>query len=112
MVFLLHVIADFGFQPRRLAQNKYRNLKLIVVHVLMYTAVVGFAVGYDPLLLLAIAVPHGIIDYFGLGGRWLVAQGAPRDPAEWNEWDRIVYVVLDQTLHVLCLLPVAALPLS
>lgn len=44
LVYLLlaHFIADFVFQSRWMGDNKYKSLKALSAHVLVYTFVIGF----------------------------------------------------------------------
>lgn len=69
MELLAHLIGDYLLQPRSLFQGKQGNLLWSLVHGMIYS-IPFLWITQDLLLLSAIAVGHGLVDFLCLGGRW------------------------------------------
>lgn len=107
-----HVIGDFFLQTRSMAENKYQPGRpghlWCSIHVAVYTATVALcAHEASAAFLAAVALPHWLVDRFSLAYRWmrLIGRGemlkskSPVDAA----FGAIVYVTLDQAIHLGCL---------
>ena len=107
-----HLVGDFFFQLKDMADNKYRpgpkGFFWCTVHVLVYTLTVAVFVGnFSPLFLLGVYVPHWIVDRWSLAFHWmkmvgrgdLITNANPQKAA----FGAIIYVVIDQTIHLGCL---------
>lgn len=113
-MLLGHLVGDFLFQPKWMALGKsergWNGALICAVHVILYTLVIGvFADIWHLGFLLAVAVPHYIIDRNSLAMSWLRATGG-RIPDNLNPkdiWDipftAIMYTVNDATIHLLFL---------
>lgn len=111
MAFLVgHLLGDFMFQNDWMASRKNVSTWHCLVHVLIYSTIVTLCVhlyhgASSPRLFLLIAVPHFIIDRFGLPRRWMRFYGqnyfavGPMSP--WS------IVAVDQAMHAGCLLAAA-----
>lgn len=109
-----HLVGDFIVQPKWMAMGKadkgWRGALTCTLHVLMYTLCIAVFTGlWDAQILLAIAVPHWIIDRHSLAALHLGTIGGrtpknvdtndPFDPA----FTAIMYTVVDLTMHLLFL---------
>lgn len=62
ILLLAHLLADFPFQPERIAINK-RKIPVLTFHIAIVTVVALLALGYfAPAILIPIAVTHFFID--------------------------------------------------
>lgn len=123
-----HFVGDYLLQNQWMATEKSfpgkRGHIACTIHVALYTLAVALFVGWHPLFLLVVAVPHWIIDRWSLGGKLLylkngygpfkgVWEKAPvcaapaPDLLERNVWKTAfaapVYIFNDNTLHWVCL---------
>ena len=70
-----HFVGDYLFQNQWMATRK--SLKgmpghiACTIHILLYIFAVALFVGWHPLFLLVVAVPHWIIDRWSLANYWL-----------------------------------------
>lgn len=116
--FLGHLIGDFIFQTKEMAlrksENGWKGFWFCTLHVLIYTTSVAVLTqNFSPLFLLSVSVPHWIIDRYSLASVWLkFIKGRTFDAAytstdKYREFDisftSIVYTVVDNTFHILCL---------
>lgn len=107
-----HFIGDFFFQSETMANNKYRSgwkgYIWCSIHVLVYTFFVAVFVGnFSPLFLLGVYLPHWIVDKWSLAFRWMKLMGRgdlinSSDPKKVS-FGVVIYVVIDQTIHLGCL---------
>ncbi len=107
-----HLIGDFFFQFRVMADNKYlpgwRGFFWCSVHVLIYTLfVASFVQNFSLIFLVGVYLPHWFVDRYSLAYQWMrVTGGAPliinSDPKK-ASFGAIIYVVIDQTIHLGCL---------
>lgn len=134
LMMFAHFVGDYLFQNQWMAIGKsYPGLRghlACTVHIFFYTLAFRLIVGIsDPLVLLAIAVPHWLIDRWSLAkyvlsfkngyGMHEVWEKAPLcaapdpDKLASNVWKvsfaAPVYIMNDNTLHWLCLLLTARL---
>jgi Protein of unknown function (DUF3307) len=125
-----HFVGDYIFQNQWMAIGKsqpgWKGTLACTVHVLLYTLAVALFIGWNPLFLLVVAVPHWIIDRWSLATYILqfkngyhpfkeTWQQTPKslDPAVEEEklilnvWKVAfaapVYIFNDNTLHWVCL---------
>ena len=113
-----HVGGDFLFQTEWQATTKGRGFgdpegrRALVLHVLTYTsaylpALVWIALNHDVLRAfivgVAVAVPHILIDDGRIVRGWLAAVKHVPQP------DRMLRLMVDQSMHVVCLLGAALL---
>lgn len=109
-----HLVGDFLAQPKWMAMQKgdrgWRGAVICTLHVIVYTLCVAFFTGvWSPLILLAVAIPHWVVDRLSiakihlkvLGGRtpWNINKDDPFDVA----FTAIVYTIVDMTIHLLFL---------
>lgn len=109
-----HLLGDFVAQPKWMAIQKgqagWRGAWICTIHVLIYTLCVALLTDvWNLWALMAIAVPHWVIDRISLakihlkilGGRtpWNLDEDDPFDPA----FTAIMYTVVDATIHLLFL---------
>lgn len=122
-----HFVGDYLLQTQWMATRKtiegWEGHKACTVHVLLYMLAVALFTGWYPLFLLAIGIPHWIIDRWSLGGVWLkwkngyslhkvwrqaplCANPAP-DELQQNVWKVAfaapVYIFNDNTMHWVCI---------
>lgn len=111
---ILHCIGDWLLQSEFVALNKTHNFMVRFLHVFLYTFVFSFFLEWP--YLLWIGVSHFIIDsykplyYF----RKLMGDSSAEDIESFKESFKtvrgfVVYVNMDQILHLLTLVPVAVL---
>lgn len=107
-----HILGDFFFQTKKMANMKNRQgwsgVLWCSIHILVYTAILALSTGnFSPLFLLGVAVPHWVIDRWSFAYQWMRIVGRSELLKSANPQDAsfgaIIYVVLDQTLHGLCL---------
>lgn len=107
-----HLIGDFFLQNKDMANSKYRpGLKGLLwcsTHVLVYTLTVGLFVGnFSPLFLLGVYIPHWIVDRWSLAYHWMRVIGRgdllKSDNPQEASFGGIIYVTIDQTIHLGCL---------
>jgi hypothetical protein len=125
LALLGHLVGDYLLQTKHMALTKsapgWQGAVTCTVHVVIYTTAVGaFWRTAQPLVILAVAAPHWLIDRYSLATWWLrlirgrTFEGAMR-ATEHREFDiaftAIVYTVTDNTMHLLCLWAVIVLPL-
>ena len=116
--FLGHLIGDYLVQTKYMALHKSKkNWSGIVTcswHVALYTlAVCVMLWKFDLFLILAIYIPHWIIDRWSLASVWLrLIKGRTFEAAylsndQFREFDiaftSLVYTVVDNTMHLLSL---------
>ena len=107
-----HFVGDFFLQSRDMADNKYRSgwkgFLWCSIHVFVYTFVVAvFTDNFSPLFLLGVYLPHWIVDRWSLAFHWMKLIGRDdlinnHDPQK-TSFGVIIYVVIDQTIHLGCL---------
>lgn len=107
-----HFIGDFLFQTRNMASNKYvsgwRGFSWCTIHILVYTLTMTlFTNIYSPIFIIGISIPHWIIDRYSLGYQWMKlidrSYMLNSDKSIENSFGSIIYVVIDQTFHFICL---------
>jgi len=107
-----HFIGDFFFQVRDMADNKYRagwkGFLWCSIHVLIYTLVVAMFTGnFSLLFLLGVYLPHWIVDRWSLAFHWMKFIGRSdlinNSNPQKASFGVIIYVVIDQTIHLGCL---------
>ena len=107
-----HIIGDFFFQFSSMADNKYRTgLKGFLwcsIHVAVYTAFVASVSGnFSLIFLLAVYIPHWLVDRYSLAYKWMKFTGSAPLMMSMNPKDAsfgaIIYVVIDQTIHLVSL---------
>ncbi len=112
VLVIAHLIGDFMFQTTNMADRKYLAGWLgtlwCTLHVTIYTAGLAFALqSMSPYLLLGIFVPHWLIDRYSLSYHWMQLIGraallSHKHPTK-AAFGAIIYVVTDQTLHLVSL---------
>lgn len=111
-LILGHIIGDFFFQFSFMANNKNKTgIKGFIfcsTHVLVYTLFVACIVGnFSPVFLLAVAIPHWLVDRYSLAYTWMKFTGSAPLMTSINPKDAsfgvIIYVVIDQTIHLVSL---------
>jgi hypothetical protein len=122
-----HLIGDYLLQPRWMALGKstagIRGVAICTLHALVYTGAVCAMIGtLHPLIIMAVALSHWGIDRWSLGGWWLRLIGgrtaykasASSEPNRSFEvaFYAVVYVVVDNTLHLLVLWSLAKAQLA
>lgn len=125
--FIGHFVGDYLFQNQWMATRKSFPGKAghiaCTAHVLAYTFAIALFTGWHPLFLLAVFVPHWIIDRWSLANYWLsfkngytahevwekgllCAAPAPSQ-LEQNAWKvsfaAYNYALNDNTMHWVCL---------
>jgi hypothetical protein len=107
-----HFIGDFFLQTKAMADNKYhfgmKGFFSCTVHVLVYTLTVAvFANNFAPFFLLGVYLPHWIVDKWSLAYHWMKLIGRSDLINNSNQqkaaFGAIIYVVIDQTIHLGCL---------
>jgi len=116
--FLGHLVGDFLFQTKYMALNKsekgWSGFKSCTLHVLVYTLSICLMLWtLNPWTLLAVFIPHWIIDRLSLASVWLkLIRGRTFEAAylsqdKYREFDiaftSLVYAVVDNTFHLLSL---------
>jgi hypothetical protein len=121
--FLGHLVGDFLLQSKNMALDKSKKGRLgfwvCTMHVATYTVFVCLMIALvKPSLLsiwfaVSILIPHFIIDRYSLAKWWLkIIKGRTFDSAYeskdvYRDFDiaftSIVYTVVDNTFHLLCL---------
>jgi len=122
-----HFVGDYLFQNEWMALGK--SIKgmpghiACTVHVLLYTFAIALFTGWHPLFLLAIAIPHWLIDRWSLGAYWLKFKNGytmndiweknpswwPPSPATFENkiWQTAfaapIYIFNDNTIHWVCI---------
>jgi hypothetical protein len=127
LLLLGHILGDFFFQPRWMAVNKSGSSTKTFLHCLVYTFCIAIFTNFNPVWLLAVFIPHFIIDRFSLGDAWLdfvksrplkgfVTEGHKEIPdlkdANREENYRILkgafsgicYVIVDNGMHIFSML--------
>ena len=61
LLLFLHWVGDFVLQSDYMAKNKSKNIMVLFIHCLIYTAVFAFQVKFQGLLILFVS--HFIIDF-------------------------------------------------
>jgi len=130
LVIFGHILGDYFFQPKKMAINKTSDWMTCFEHCNIYTALMLGSVflssgsvgltpaltgGGIPLLLAGFIIfsSHFLIDYYSLGQKWLNLikgrnllndimehEGMPEVQAIFAAFGAIVYVVVDNTLHI------------
>ena len=114
---LAHFVGDFLLQPKQMALSKSKDSWMCALHCLIYTLSLIWIGGVDfghPVLLASLFVPHFVIDRWSLAHMWMRltrnrdlvwAYNHRESIAEFYDahFAALVYVVIDQTLHFLCL---------
>lgn len=113
-----HLLGDFVFQTKKMALLKSeKSAKGIIwcsFHVSVYTLLVSIVAGIaNPIVWIAIFVPHWIIDRYSLANKWLkfiggrTFESAQNSTDQWKNFDiaftSIVYTVVDGTFHIFSL---------
>lgn len=126
LAFLGHLVGDYLLQPKSMALRKsesgYMGLLICTLHVLIYTFVIAlFAQNISLFFLIAIFLPHWLIDRYSLASFWLkMIKGRTFEKAyeskdKYREFDiaftSIVYTVTDNTFHLLFIVGVLYLHL-
>ena len=117
-VMLSHFIADFMLQPKWMAIQKTKSTAICALHCLIYSipvsAVIALTMPWQWWIPLAVFIPHFVIDRTALAYWWMVISKNRDFTAAYKKRDSfeefydapftaIVYVVIDQTMHALCL---------
>lgn len=109
-----HLVGDFVLQPKAMALQKadkgWYGTVICTLHVIVYTlSIAAFTGLWNPWVLLAVAVPHWMVDRFALAKHHLLSIGG-RVPATIDSDDpydaaftAIMYTVVDTTIHLLFL---------
>jgi hypothetical protein len=122
-----HFVGDYTFQNQYMATEKSYSGKrghiACTVHVFCYTVAIAMFTGWHPLFLLVVAIPHWIIDRWGLAwyilkfkngyGPHQIWEDAPLCAApapgalQQNVWKVAfaapIYIFNDNVLHWVCL---------
>lgn len=105
-----HWMADYLLQPKKMAVEKAGNLKVCLLHCLIYAASVGLWYGLVnwqkvPLMMALAFLTHFPIDYWSLASKWLTLIKG-RDVMDAFSEDNPdpfaapVYMVVDNGLHL------------
>lgn len=118
LALLGHLVGDYLLQTKRMALGKsepgLRGMEICSEHVVLYTAAVCvFLWTVNPVVVAAVYIPHWVIDRWSLATHWLrLIRGRTFETAK-GEWDvaftALVYAVVDNTFHLLCLFAVVTL---
>ncbi|MES2007174.1 MAG: DUF3307 domain-containing protein [Patescibacteria group bacterium] len=118
LALLGHLVGDYLLQSKEMALHKsdkgWYGMFLCTVHVAIYTIAVCVFLGtYDPVVVLAIFIPHWLIDHWSLASDWLAFirgrtfEAAYASTHKYREFDiaftSIVYTAVDNTMHLVCL---------
>jgi hypothetical protein len=118
LAFLGHRVGDIMFQTKTMGLHKsdktWRGIGLCTIHVAIYTTfLMLFLQSRDPIVAIAIYVPHWIIDHWSLASAWLglvrsrTFKAAIESKDQYREFDvaftSIIYKDVDETMHLLCL---------
>ena len=118
LAMLGHLVGDYLLQTKQMALRKseqtWEGIFFCCVHVLIYTiAVCALVNNFNPIVMALIFVPHWLIDHWSLADKWLgfikgrTFKAAIESRSEYREFDvaftSIVYTVVDNTFHVICL---------
>ena len=108
-----HLLADYMFQPKKMAVEKSKNSLVCLVHCLIYTASVVGCLAYQNhnvawWLPLVVFVSHYPIDRWSLANHWLkLIKGRNVMDAFSKEnpdpFAAMVYAVVDNTMHLFLL---------
>jgi hypothetical protein len=103
-----HVLGDYWLQTRWMAIYKSKYSWVCTVHVLIYTLAVCIATWHPSVLFgLAVFIPHWIADRFSLARKYMMFANGDDPFTETNPvaagFNALVYVVLDNSFHLLCL---------
>ena len=116
--FLGHLVGDYLLQTKHMALNKsakgWSGFKTCTWHVFVYTVSICLMIwNADAILVLAIFLPHWIIDRWSLASFWLkLIKGRTFESSylsqdKYREFDiaftSLVYAVVDNTFHLLSL---------
>ena len=114
-ILLGHILGEYFFQTKYMALNKIEKAPVCITHCLLYTLCLfctclplmcdqSFVATLG--LILLIFVSHFIIDFCCVGQLWLILIGGRSILQIDDEYDRvftaIVYVVVDNTIHICC----------
>jgi uncharacterized membrane protein len=111
MILLGHILGDYFYQPKAMAINKASSSRTCCIHCLIYTLCM-FGVlqanistpSHWIAICLCIFITHYVIDHYSLGQRWLdLIEGRNILKAVDSidvAFSAIVYVVVDNTLHI------------
>ena len=94
-VIFVHWFADFVCQTRQMAENKSKSLFWLIVHILVYSAILSICFGITYATINGLL--HLLIDYFT--SRW-----TSKLWAEQKVHTFFVVIGLDQALHMTCLM--------
>ena len=118
LALLGHLVGDFLLQPKYMALHKsdsgWNGHLICTAHVAIYTgAVCAFWWTLHPLVVVLVFTPHWVIDRWSLASTWLqlirgrTFEDAYHSKDKFREFDiaftSIVYTVVDNTMHILCL---------
>lgn len=118
VAFLGHLVGDYLFQTKYMALNKsgkgWSGFKTCTLHVLIYTVSICLMLWMlNPWNILAVFIPHWIIDRWSLASVWLKLIGGRTFEAAYLSQDKyrdfdiaftsFVYAVVDNTFHLLSL---------
>lgn len=103
LLILAHLLGDYVLQNDWQARQKTSSSVACAVHVLLYTlvhvAVVETFASWPWWAYVAIAVPHFVVDRWGLAGWWMKnVSGQSRFYSAMSPWS---VVVVDNTFHLL-----------
>ncbi len=111
-IFIGHIVGDFIFQFKVMADNKYQKgaqgTFWCSIHCLIYTICVSLFVQNFSFTFMALTcIPHWIIDRNSLAYKWMQINGSAKLFSSNNPKDisfgSIIYVVIDQFFHFVCL---------
>lgn len=103
LILLVHVVGDFTFQSKGLAKAKDKNVKYLLVHLLIYMIpmiLVLMMLGKVRIVILyffVVLISHFIIDLLK----------SKLSKKYFNAFSHSLFFVIDQCLHVLILLAIA-----
>ena len=94
-LLIAHMVGDYLFQNRWMAQNKHKNVWIAYIHAAIYMLSVGIICRWADWRLVVVISSHLIIDYYRIGAKW--RQFFSRDT-------EIPWAILsDNTIHLLIL---------
>jgi len=107
----LHFLADWVFQPRRVAEKKSKSNICLILHMMViYFVFIPYVYLFDkdPSLALINAILHGIIDKFSWTGyiwaRWAVNKAITGEQFKyWEDYWFYFTIAVDQYIHLLIL---------
>jgi len=110
-ILVCHLVGDYLLQTKKMAMYKVRDFIWTNIHAFVYTLPFIFWLRVSPQAAVTIYVTHIIIDRFSLARYLMIAKGSPpNDVYVYDDGFKypiysgnlfLVYVVTDNTLHLL-----------